>query len=110
MTKLYALFLLPAVVLFLRPASAQTIDATGTWLATDVPYAPWTVQLKQDGAKLTGSMEQNGALRGPVEIYEGKIDGAAISFKAKSPDGARAITFAGTVKGDEIVLNRSTET
>lgn len=109
MTKLYTLFHLPAVMLFLRPASAQTIDATGTWLATDVPYAPWTVQLKQDGGKLTGSMEQNGGLRGQVEIYEGKIDGAAISFKAKSPDGARAITFTGTVKGDEIVLNRSTE-
>jgi hypothetical protein len=115
MTKLHALFLLPAVMLCLWPASAQsvpsgqTVNATGTWLATDVPYAPWTVQLKQDGAKLTGTMEQNGGLRGQVEIYAGKVDGPAISFKAKSPDGARAITFTGTVKGDDMVLNRSTE-
>lgn len=109
MTRLYALFLLPAVMLCLRPASAQSAYATGTWLATDVPFAPWTVQLKQDGAKLTGTMEQNGGLRGRVEIYEGKIDGPAVSFKAKSPDGARAITFTGMVKGDEMVLNRSTE-
>jgi len=109
MTRQYALFLLSAAMLCLRPASAQSTDATGTWLATDVPYAPWTVQLKQDGAKLTGTMEQNGGLRGRIEIYEGKIDGPAISFRAKSPDGARAITFTGTVKGDEMVLNRSTE-
>jgi hypothetical protein len=115
MTRLYALFLLPAAMLCLWPASAQSTaslqsaEVTGTWLATDVPYAPWAVQLKQDGAKLSGTMEQNGGLRGQVEIYEGKIDGPAISFKAKSPDGARAITFTGTINGDEMVLNRSTE-
>src|SRR5580704_8769521 len=103
MTRLYALLLLPVM------SSAQSTGVTGTWLATGVPYAPWTVQLKQDGAKLTGTMEQNGGLTGQVQIYEGKIDGPAVSFKAKSPDGARAITFTGTVKGDDMVLNRSTE-
>jgi hypothetical protein len=92
-----------------QPVRAQAIDATGVWLATDVPYAPWTVQLKQDGTKLTGTMEQNGAMRGPVDIYEGTINGSAISFKAKSPDGARAITFTGTINGNEITLNRSTQ-
>src|ERR1700689_2055234 len=88
-------------------AGAQTIDATGVWLATDVPYAPWTVKLKQDGTKLTGTMEQNGALRGPVDIYEGKIDGTAISFKVDSPGSGVAIRFTGTLNHDELVLNRS---
>jgi hypothetical protein len=92
-----------------QPVRAQAIDATGAWLATDVPYAPWTVQLKQDGTKLTGTMEQNGALRGPVDIYEGTINGSAIFFKANSPDGARAITFTGTISGNEITLNRATQ-
>ncbi len=87
---------------------AQSIDVTGTWVATGVPYAPWTVQLKQDGAMLTGTMRQNGGLPGPVDIYEGSIDGSSISFKANSPDNARAITFTGTIDGDRIILNRST--
>src|SRR5579862_4088793 len=91
------------------PVRAQAIDATGVWLAMDVPYAPWTVQLKQDGTKLTGTMEQNGALRGPVDIYEGTINGSNISFKANCPDGARAITFTGTINGNEITLNRSAQ-
>lgn len=96
-----------------RQLYAQTIDATGTWIATGVPYAPWTIQLKQDGSKLTGTMRQNGGLPGPVDIYEGSIDGTSISFKANSPDNARAISFAGTISvgetdGDRITLNRST--
>src|SRR5580704_647635 len=91
-----------------RPIVAQTINASGTWLNNDGPYAPWTVQLKQDGTKLTGTMEQNGGLPGPVDIYEGIINGSAVSFKAKSPDGAREITFTGTISGDEITLTRST--
>ena len=105
-----ALLLIPAL-LFTGPASApaQTPDVSGTWLANDVPYAPWTAKLKQDGGKLNGTMEQNGGLRGLVDIYQGTIDGNKISLKVNSPDGARAITFTGTVKGDEMVLNRSTE-
>ena len=90
-----------------QPLCAQAINATGVWLATDVPYAPWTVKLKQDGTKLTGTMEQNGALRGPVDIYEGKIDGTAISFKVNSPGSAGTITYTGALNRDEIVLNRS---
>ncbi len=92
-----------------QPLDAQAFDATGVWLATDVPYAPWTVQLKQDGTNLTGTMEQNGGLRGTVSIYEGVINGSALSFKANSPDGARAITFTGAINGNEITLNRATQ-
>lgn len=88
--------------------AAQAVDVTGVWLATGVPYAPWTVQLKQDGARLTGTIEQNGGLPGKVDIYDGTIDGSAISFKANSPDGARAITFTGEIHSGEITLNRST--
>jgi hypothetical protein len=93
----------------LQPVLAQPVNVTGTWVANDVPYGPWTVELKQDGAKITGSMQQVGGLRGPSDIYEGSLKGNAISFKANSPDGARVITFTGTVSGDEISLNRSTQ-
>jgi hypothetical protein len=100
--------LLAGILIGIAALGAQAIDATGVWVATDVPFAPWTVKLKQDGTKLTGTMEQNGGLPGTVNIYEGSIDSSAISFKADSPDGARAITFTGKINGDEITLNRST--
>src|SRR5579862_6946508 len=98
-----------AVSLFALWLSAQAPDVSGTWLATGVPYEPWTVKLTQDGSRLTGTMEQNGGLRGQVAIYEGRIEGSAVSWKAKSPDGARAITFTGNVHGEEIALHRATE-
>jgi hypothetical protein len=92
-----------------QSAPIPNIDASGVWLATGVPYAPWTIRLKQNGTTLTGTMEQNGGLTGTVAIYEGAISGSAISFKANSPDGARAITFTGTFDGDAITLHRSTK-
>ena len=103
--------LMPTLLILAAAAglSAQTTDITGTWLATGVPYEPWTVVLKLEGTKLTGTMEQNGGLRGAVDIYEGTVKDKAVSWKAKSPDGARAITFTGTIAGDEITLHRTTE-
>lgn len=90
-------------------APAQTIDVSGVWFASDVPYGPWIVRLKQDQTKLSGTVRQSGGpLPQAVNIYEGAIDGSAISFKADSPDKARAITFTGKIDGAEIVLHRAT--
>src|SRR5262245_32600383 len=105
-----ALLLLPAAFAVPCAYAAQSAGVTGRWLATGVPYEPWTLDLRQDGTNLTGTVQQNGALRGPVPIYDGTVNGAAISFKAKSPDnGARTITFTGSVNGDVMTLNRSAE-
>ena len=61
--------------------------------------------LQQDGNKLTGAVE--GASVGffggndtPSPIEDGKIDGTSVSFKAGTS------TFTGTIKGDQIELER----
>jgi beta-galactosidase len=61
--------------------------------------------LKQDGNKLTGTVEGAGAsfFGGndvPIPIVEGKADGASVSFKAGNT------TYSGTLKGDQIELER----
>lgn len=38
----------------------------------------------------------------PVEIYDARIDGNAVTFKCKSLDGDRVIWFTGVINGDEI--------
>jgi hypothetical protein len=48
-------------------------------------------------------------LVGPFEIYDGKADGDRISFKLRTPDGGRVITFTGTRNGDRIAFTRSAE-
>ena len=100
--------------------TGQTDGPTGTWRVGDVAYAPWTLVLHAAGNKLTGTVTQaptNRAggqigittLTAPAAIYDGTIDGNAISFKCQSPDGDRTITFAGQMSGDEITFSRDVQ-
>jgi beta-galactosidase len=64
--------------------------------------------LRQDGSNLNGSVEGTGrSFSGgsdvPAPIMDGKADGNKISFKVGSG------TYSGTVKGDQIELERSME-
>jgi beta-galactosidase len=60
---------------------------------------------RQNGTALTGAIEGGGGGRGggetPVAIEDGKVDGANISFRAGNA------TYTGTLKGDQIELQRS---
>jgi beta-galactosidase len=63
--------------------------------------------LHQDGTKLTGTMESAagggffGSGEGGTQINDGKADGDKVSFKVGST------SYAGTVKGDQIELQRT---
>ena len=64
--------------------------------------------LRQDGSKLTGSVEGTGGGffgggDAPTPITEGKIDGENISFKAGNN------TYAGSLKGEQIELQRKVD-
>jgi beta-galactosidase len=64
--------------------------------------------LKQDGGSLTGTVEGTGGgfFGGndvPIPIAEGKVDGDHISFKAGNS------TYAGTLNGEQIELQRTTD-
>jgi hypothetical protein len=67
-------FLILALTLAFVPfgRAQQGADLTGVWLATDVTYPPWTFDLKQNGAALTGRVWQNGAVLEIGEITDGK--------------------------------------
>jgi beta-galactosidase len=64
--------------------------------------------LKQSGSNLAGSVEGGaggffGGSDVPTPLTEGKVDGANVSFKAGNS------TYAGTVKGDQLALERMVE-
>ena len=72
-----------------------------------------TLDLKADGAKLTGTILQpmggrggGGAAPTPVEIKNGKVDGNNISFDVvrETPNGAMTQKYEGTVSGAELKL------
>jgi beta-galactosidase len=61
--------------------------------------------LRQNGNALTGTVEGAGGMRGgsdaPVAIEDGKVDGVNVSFRAGT------VTYTGTVKGEQIELERA---
>jgi len=73
-----------------------------------------TLDLKADGAKLTGTVLMpafgrgggGGAAPAPVEIKNGKVDGNNISFEVtrETPNGAMTQKYEGTVSGAELKL------
>ena len=85
---------------------AQTTAPVGKWQVTAVPNTPWVFEFTAEGTALHGTIRQSGAQNTPVTITDGKISGTTFTFKVKSPDGERSITFNGRVNGNEISFVR----
>jgi hypothetical protein len=66
-----------------------------------------TLTLKSDGSTLTGSLD--GGRGGAVDIKEGKMDGANVTFKVTRAgrNGDQTSTYTGTLNGDDLKLTRS---
>ncbi|MGB6746365.1 MAG: hypothetical protein WBE38_22125 [Terracidiphilus sp.] len=95
----------------LTAATALAADVSGSWTANSTgpdgsDYA-LTFTFKQDGAKLTGTVQ--GPQGDAIEISNGKVDGNSISFQVSF--NGMTITHAGTVNdaGDEIKLSTKTD-
>jgi hypothetical protein len=89
---------------------AFAADVTGKWTyetpgRNGGPARQTTITLKQDGAKLTGSIP---GFRGgePTEITNGKVDGDNVSFEVTREFNGNSMTtkYSGTVSGDEMKL------
>lgn len=106
----------PQVAVWEREAPSGT-GVTGLWRPVPKSGAPsddfvsmivgvnTVFTLRQDGNKLTGTVEGGAGFFGgddvPSPIIEGKVDGDRVSFKSGYS------TFIGTFKGDRIELQRS---
>jgi len=111
MKTVLSLFVLLALVC----GAAMAADITGKWAAERKMKTPdgeertitSTLDLKADGAKLTGtvttSFGQGGQGR-TVEIQDGKIDGNKISFTTvqQGRNGEMKMKWEATVEGNEM--------
>jgi hypothetical protein len=94
--------------------AAMAADVTGKWVSERKMTPPGggeertvtiTMDLKADGAKLTGSVTTSmggGQAGRAVEITDGKIDGNKVSFKVtrEGKQGAMTTVYTATVEGD----------
>jgi hypothetical protein len=90
------------LILFLAAASlfAEDVRIAGNWqMSLDTPHGAMSavLQVKQDGAKLSGTCEsdQTGSIP-----FTGAVDGKKISFSIDAHE--QKITFNGTVDGDKM--------
>ncbi len=94
-----------AMGMALAVVTAHAADVTGTWTAEVTTPNGDNVQLtfnfKQDGEKLTGTVE--GPQGDAIEIANGKVDGDKLSFDVSIND--ITISHEGTINGDEIKLS-----
>jgi hypothetical protein len=94
-----------AAVLVAAPAYAH--DADGKWsgtVVTDMGEIPVTFEFKVDGTMVTGTtMGFDGS---PVQIKNGKVDGATITYSVTFDFGGMPleITYKGTVAPAEITM------
>jgi hypothetical protein len=68
-----------------------------------------TITLKNDGGKLTGTVE--GGRGGAIPIEDGSVSGNTIKFKQKQMGrgGEIILNYTGTISGDEIKFKREPE-
>jgi hypothetical protein len=104
------------LALVFTAGTAMAADVTGKWTATMAGRGGGgegftiTYNFKQDGAKLTGTVET--PMGDPLTINDGKVEGDKLSFTITfegGPNGAMKITNEGTISGDEIKLTTKFE-
>ena len=84
---------------------AQTpVDVTGQW-KTEPPEPAATLDLKVEGAKVTGTLA--GPRGNTMPLGDGKIVRNRLTFTVISHDGDRTVSFVGLVNGDAIAFTRT---
>jgi pimeloyl-ACP methyl ester carboxylesterase len=92
----------------------QPTALAGQWRAV-LPGPQATVEFDLRAVKgalvgaITPSARQGGLPAAAVQVFDGRIDGEALTFKVKSPEGVRTITFVATLAGDELTFTREVE-
>lgn len=92
-----------AFSVYLTAAVAWAADVTGKWSGElNGPQGNVTLSatFKQDGAKLTGTMDGPGGES--MQIKDGKIEGDKLSFNVDF--NGQAVKHEGTIKDDTITL------
>ena len=98
----------PTLFFTIASADGKATAFTGSWGALyPVVDSAVRFELRADGGTLTGTYIARGTQA--FDIYDGSITGDTISFKIKSPDGERTVSFVGKLSGDEIVFQRDVE-
>ena len=93
-----------ALLILLTTASAASAQSTftGSWDGEET--GPWRLTIIVTGQSVAGRIVPPGS-----EVFDGRVEGNTIAFKAMSPDGDRTVSFTGTLQGEVIAFTRSVQ-
>jgi hypothetical protein len=92
----------------LTAAAAWASDITGTWTGETDQGFSLSFAFKQDGTKLTGTVQ--GPQGDPIAISDGKVEGDKVSFTVTiEANGGMKISHEGTINGNEIKLSTKSD-
>jgi Two component regulator propeller len=94
----------PTLTIVIKDKGKAQTPLAGTWETTLGGGPDWTMQLETDGSVVRGTV-----LEQLLPILDGKTDGTTLSFRVRSPDGARVIAFTGRLQGNELSFSRDVE-
>ena len=99
------------LVIVLSAIPALAADVTGTWTMEDKDprdgnVIKATYVFKQEGAKLTGTIDVSGGHEETSNLH-GKVDGNKISFSVTFSDAT--YTLGGTIEGDEMKVTMKSD-
>ena len=106
MKTLLSIVLVAVLGAYCLPAQStgkgESAKIAGKWqMSLDTPHGPMKgpLDVKQDGAKLTGTyqLEMFGAM-----TITGKVEGDKVSFNMEVPAAGMTLAFTGTVEGDKM--------
>lgn len=107
-----ALRLVPLFALVCMLPAAYAADLTGAWKGAfdfNGTSIPVTINLKADGAAITGTIE--GLPTTPTDIHDGKIAADTVTFTANTDYEGQTykLVFNGKVNGDQIDFSFGTD-
>src|SRR5262245_61987015 len=84
-------------------SQSRASGPTGTWWVDGetTPFR-WEAVFRADGPNLIGAVSSCSSITRAFEIFQGEVNGDAITFKCRSGDAQRVVTLNGRIKGDEI--------
>ena len=103
---------IPLIALVCMLPAAHAADLTGSWKGAfdfNGSSVPVTLNLKADGATLTGTIE--GLPTTPADIHDGKIAGDTVTFWTNTDYEGQTykLVFNGKINGDQIDFSFGTD-
>jgi hypothetical protein len=95
----------PTLTLLISTARNDNSPFAGTWEAVMGAGPDSTIELELDGGSVRAT-----AVEQSLRVTAGAVTGSTLSFRFRSPDGGRMITFTGRLDGDALHFTRTVET